>query len=318
MMKRTFLRIVMVAALSCLCLAQLSAQEDKQDAKGTSSFAVVGDVQVKGHSSKWLKAAKWIAERKPEFWFPMGDLVDEGLKPDQWEAFREGEKIISPVSKVLPVLGNHDHYTKSPEKKNIESMPGLYLENFSVPENGPEELLKRCYYVKTKNCLFVVLDTNCFIEGGNPKKLLSGVETPWLRKVLSENKARWTFVFTHAPLYSSGRHGTESEWLRKEWCHLFDEFGVDAVFSGHTHAFEVTKPIRNGVVAENGKGTVYYNSGGITFSDVAKGDWYTDFLQKEDRKLMIGIVELKDNSAAITTWDIDSGTAINTVSLKKD
>ncbi len=305
--------------LAVICM-HLFAQEKSPvpQRQNTASFAVIGDVQVKGPSDRWIKTAKWIAEKKPDFWLPVGDLVDEGLNPKQWEAFAEGEKIISAVSKVMPVLGNHDHYLKSADGKNIGNSPKIYFEHFNIADNGPGGLKKRCYYVKSNDCLFVVLDTNCIDAGGDPKKLIAEEETPWLRKVLSENKSKWIFVFTHAPIYSSGPHGTESGWLKKEWCPLFDEFGVDAVFSGHTHAFEVSKPLKNGAVVENVKGTVYYNCAGITYSAKAKGDWYSDSFQKEERKLQVAIVEVAGDSAEIKTWDIDSGALLNTATLKKD
>ena len=310
---------VIAVFLAVICI-QLFSQERNPvpQQQNAISFAVVGDVQVKGPSDRWIKTAKWIAEKKPEFWFPVGDLVDEGLNPKQWEAFAEGEKIISAVSKVMPVLGNHEHYLKSADGKNAEAAPKIYFEHFDIPDNGADILKKRCYYVKSNDCLFVVLDTNCIDAGGDPKKLVAEAETPWLRKVLSENKLKWIFIFTHAPFYSSGPHGSESGWLKKEWCLLFDEFGVDAVFSGHTHAFEVTKPLKNGAIVEGGKGTVYYNCAGITYSAKAKGDWYSDSFQKEERKLQVATVEVNGDSAEINTWDIDSGTVISTVTLRKD
>ena len=52
----------------------------------------------------------------------------------------------------------------------------------------------------------------------------------------------WLFVVSHAPFYTSNlAHQTEAAAFFKIWEHpVFQRYGVDAVFSGHIHAYERT------------------------------------------------------------------------------
>jgi large repetitive protein len=52
-------------------------------------------------------------------------------------------------------------------------------------------------------------------------------------------------------------------FIRQTWAPVFDEFGVDIVFSGHDHEFEVSKEIDGqGREVVGGRGTVYMISAG--------------------------------------------------------
>lgn len=68
----------------------------------------------------------------------------------------------------------------------------------------------------------------------------------WLEESLAKSKARWKVAFFHHPIYSSGRtHGSDLR-LRGMVEPLLVKYGVAAVFSGHDHTYERTKP-QNGV-----------------------------------------------------------------------
>lgn len=64
----------------------------------------------------------------------------------------------------------------------------------------------------------------------------------WVEQALQASTARWKIVVLHHPLYSSGKkHGSDLE-LRQKLEPLFVRHGVQAVFSGHDHIYERTKP----------------------------------------------------------------------------
>ena len=48
---------------------------------------------------------------------------------------------------------------------------------------------------------------------------------------------RWTFVFFHRPIYSSGSHGGSAE-EQKAWAPVLVKHKVTAVFCGHDHLYE--------------------------------------------------------------------------------
>ena len=64
----------------------------------------------------------------------------------------------------------------------------------------------------------------------------------WLTNALAASPARWKIAYFHHPLYSSARtHGSDTN-LRAKLEPLFVRYGVAAVFAGHDHVYERTKP----------------------------------------------------------------------------
>ncbi len=70
----------------------------------------------------------------------------------------------------------------------------------------------------------------------------------WLEKELKSSSGDWKISFFHHPLYSSGRtHGSALE-SRAVLEPLFVKYGVSAVFSGHDHLYERSRPQKGGIV----------------------------------------------------------------------
>lgn len=67
-------------------------------------------------------------------------------------------------------------------------------------------------------------------------------QTNWLQQSLQGSTAKWKIVVLHHPLYSSGKKHGSALALRKRLEPLFTRYGVQAVFSGHDHIYERTKP----------------------------------------------------------------------------
>ena len=137
----------------------------------------------------------------------------------------------------FPVIGNHDYHTSSGQP---------YLDAFYLPtaNSGSE----RWYSFDHGNVHFIGLDSNN----------TSGTQTAWLRSDLAAaraNDAGWIFVTLHHPGYSSGHHG-RSQWVYQNWCPIFEEFEVDAVFQGHDHIYERTTIRRD--YYPNNRGVVYF------------------------------------------------------------
>jgi 3',5'-cyclic AMP phosphodiesterase CpdA len=64
----------------------------------------------------------------------------------------------------------------------------------------------------------------------------------WVEQALSASTARWKIAVFHHPIYSSGdKHGSNIG-LRSRLEPLFTSYNVNAVFSGHDHIYERTKP----------------------------------------------------------------------------
>lgn len=71
---------------------------------------------------------------------------------------------------------------------------------------------------------------------------LSTTQLSWLENSLRESKAIWKLAALHHPIYSSGKkHGSDIR-VRKQLEPLLTHYRVQAVFSGHDHVYERTKP----------------------------------------------------------------------------
>jgi 3',5'-cyclic AMP phosphodiesterase CpdA len=129
---------------------------------------------------------------------------------------------------------------------------------FAFPtQNAPVGLEEMCYYIDYQGTRIIALDSN----------RAQAEQVPWLRRVLSENRQRWTIVTMHHPIFSPANNRDNPE-LRAAWKPLFDEFKVDLVLTGHDHTYA-----RSGDVA--GKvGTVNVPAGYQQAYDPAIGTVY--------------------------------------------
>jgi hypothetical protein len=139
---------------------------------------------------------------------------------------------------LYPSIGNHDI---------IADGPSTYFSIFTLPIDGktggvPSE--NEAYYsFNYSNIHFVTLDS--VLSNRSP----DGTMYRWLAADLAANTQDWTVVFFHHPPYSRGKHNSDSAGLamadmRKNFTGLFEEFGVDLVFSGHNHNYERSFLIR--------------------------------------------------------------------------
>jgi len=281
----------------------------------TFTFAVVGDVQGKGTSKKWQETSAWLAKQNLSFWIPVGDLVDHGLYQKEWDCFFADSKELCQSSPIMPVIGNHDYYALDGK----HGKPKLYLEQFSLPKNGKKEYQGLWYSFHYENAHFMILDT--YPQTGDRKKdeeIVKVIQKQWLKNELIKSKSKWKFAFFHPPIYSSGPHGGDTLWLKDCWGVVFDQYHVDTVFTGHTHAFEVTHPIKNGKkVNSNTDGTIYYNTAGVNYSGVAKGNWFSEFRQETSRLPLIALVKVSDKEVLIETYNWQKNKLVHSVKLKK-
>ena len=164
-------------------------------------------------------------------------------------------------------MGNHDTLTDN---------GAPYLNNFYLPANNPENT-ERYYSFDYGHAHFVALDTNISTSPGR-------VQRTWLEQDLATNTLPWTFVFFHHPPYSagfsdekSGRVELEQPLVRQNLVQLFELFGVDIVFSGHSHSYERTFPILQNQAVDQGQEPEYvYPSGPIYIITGGGGGFLTE------------------------------------------
>ena len=137
------------------------------------------------------------------------------------------------------VLGNHDYhdtagneqvqlaYAASLDRKTRWTMPGKYY-RVDLPAEAPQ-------------VTFLMIDTNW--KGGIKKdgtqaaSMSAGeiaAQATWLKTQLSSERAPFTVVVGHHPLYSDGAHG-DGPALVKNLGPLLERWGVHLYLCGHDH-----------------------------------------------------------------------------------
>ncbi len=155
-------------------------------------------------------------------------------------------------------LGNHDNQTNR------------FYKGFNM---GGE----RYYTFVRKNVRFVVFDTN----------LMDPTQLAWIDSTLKQAQEDWRICYFHHPLYSDGgRHGSDVQ-LRVLLEPLLVRSGVEAVFSGHDHAYERLKPQ---------KGITYFvdGSGGQLRKGDVKPSEMTAAAYDQDQTFMLVEIAAED------------------------
>jgi 3',5'-cyclic AMP phosphodiesterase CpdA len=124
-----------------------------------------------------------------------------------------------------------------------------YLDIFSLPDNGQSggspSGTEQYYSVDYGNVHVVSLDTQLTARDDTTREAMR----QWLIADLSANSLDWTVVIFHHPPYTKGRNhdsdDTEDniidrpEWdIRNDFTPVFEDYGVDVVYSGHSHSYE--------------------------------------------------------------------------------
>lgn len=192
---------------------------------GAFRFLALGDTGTGGAGQ--LAIARRMAAFYDERPFDTVLLLGDNVYPDGNPAGLP-EKFERPYAELLrrgvrfrAVLGNHDVRNGRQAQINYGpfNMGGQPYYTFA----GGDGLVE-----------FFALDSN----------RMDQAQLDWLAGALAASKARWKIAYLHHPPYSSGlKHGSSTR-LRALVEPLFVRHGVAAVFAGHDHIYERTKPQR--------------------------------------------------------------------------
>lgn len=125
-------------------------------------------------------------------------------------------------------IGNHDTYTDN---------AAPYLDDFYLPSNNSEQS-ERYYSYRWANAYFIVLDSNIDMRPGSK-------QYEFLLEKLNDERqqtADWTFLYFHHPPYCEFWPAWDGDpVVRQHLMPIFEEYEVDMVLNGHTHAYEKGK-----------------------------------------------------------------------------
>lgn len=186
------------------------------------AFVVFGDSRSNADAHRMM--VERIRREVPDFLLGTGDMVDDGSKDRQWEAFFDIERELLAENVLFPSVGNHDRQGRGRTADN-------YRKFFSLPENSPDP--ERYYAFTYGSGRFLVLDSNAYSFSLTD-------QTAWIEQQLQAARLdpaiEHIFVTMHHPPYSISLHGGQKE-LRERWTPLFEKYDVTAVFSGHDHVY---------------------------------------------------------------------------------
>jgi len=184
----------------------------------TLRLAVYGDTRTDVHAHRQVAAG--IAASKPDMVFHTGDLVGAGRQLGVWDTeFFEPAGELLRRAPLVPVPGNHEYAGKGP--------PWFYY-FFHRPLN------EAWFALTYGNVRVIGLDSNADYTAGS-------VQHKWLLQELQSDAYRtatWHIVILHHPPFTCAAGRSDDAVARKHLVPLFEQYGVDLVFSGHSHLYE--------------------------------------------------------------------------------
>ncbi len=155
----------------------------------------------------------------------------------------EGELVLGGVSTSSDPNSFVTNADRTPRR-----MP--YLDILTLPTSaelgGVPSGTEQYYSFNHGNVHVVSLDSQLSMRDALQRKAMHS----WLEADLSANTMDWTIVIFHHPVYTKGSHDSDTAVasrfgidqpildLRREFTPVFEKYGVDITFSGHSHTYE--------------------------------------------------------------------------------
>ncbi|WP_033169184.1 metallophosphoesterase family protein [Selenomonas sp. ND2010] len=211
--------------------------------------------------SDWENLAQNAAKRNPQaaFFINMGDIVDNGEDHTQWQAWFHGVEGIIDRLPFVPLMGNHETYDQNWKVR----LPEAYLHYFAVPENGSQDFSRYYYSFDYGPVHFIVLNSQ-WQETEDFKPGLMEEQLNWLRQDASASRKKWKIVLVHKDVLQYRIHKRPERQegisdLGRNFMPLFDELGIDLVFTAHLHTYRNRGHIKN--FQRDGSGPLYILTG---------------------------------------------------------
>lgn len=278
------LRPTKTFTVAVLIVGSLTSWAPAQELSGTHAatdplkFAVIGDNGT-GDTPEY-DVGRQMATSHARFPFELVIMLGDNLygRQEPQDFVDKFERPYAPLLRAgvqfYAALGNHD----DPSNRS-----------YGAFNMGGE----RYYTFARKGVRFLVLDSNA----------MDRTQLSWTEAQLTQTPETWKVVFFHHPLYSDGkRHGSSVE-LRVLLEPLFVRYGVSAVFSGHDHIYERTKPQ---------KGITYFiegSSGQLRKGNVRRSELTAAAFDEDQTFMLVDVAgdEMSFQAVSRTGQIVDSG-----------
>ncbi len=270
-------------------------------------FFVTGDIGANTSDAFQFETQAMIRTLRPraEFGLLAGDIVYPDGDSDDYD-----EMLMQPWAELLcntpvwPALGNHD-WRSDPEKN--------FVKEWALPNN------EHYYSFDYGSAHFIALDT---MEGNLYEE---SEQLAWLEQDLATNDALWTFVFFHHPLITCTYKGNNTG-LSEQLMPLFEQYGVDMVFTGHAHTYERLYPVRQGMPVHVDQDPYYQDPGAPVYVVSGSGgkikrgaptSYCGPTAYYLDERILFTQIYVRDHSVWLYTFHSLTGMAIDHMAIHK-
>lgn len=274
----------------------------KPTSTSTVDFFVISDSSPYagfGSSPEQLQIVEQIQKVHYDFGLHAGD-INQNRGQEYELVYYQPYKDILKHTPIFTCIGNHDNYIDYAQ---------TYLASFNLPHNNPDST-ERYYSFNYGQVHCISLDTNLDYAPGTPMY-------EWLVQDLGSamrKETRWTFVVFHQPPWSEGWEGYPGEInVRTHLVPLFETYGVDMVFNGHTHDYE--RGFLNGVYyIITGGGGAPLESGGQAYDyphvNVYIKQHHFTYIQTDGKTLTLRAINKDGETIDLHTFDKGTSSGI--------
>ncbi len=293
---------------------------------GDFSFILLGDIQVdhaeKTHYDLWENTLQVLTSNEVfegcSFVLSAGDQVEYGVEELDYSTLLDHDLFNGLI--FAPTIGNHDRNATA------------FQTHFNLPNESDKyglNLSGSDYYFTYNDLLVMNLNTNC--ESAEEHRA-------FMEETIAANPdAKWKIVVMHHAVFGGYMHIYEDNnvYFRENLVPVFNELGVDMVFTGHDHVYVRTyvmdgnDPITDPAVYDDEtmtsvtdpEGPVYVtanSSSGTQMYDPYDYDEipYAAFA-KQDGVPYASKVYVSDTELTITTYRLDNLEVVDSFTINK-
>ncbi len=189
------------------------------------SLVIFGDTRTNTWDHEDVMARIEAVVGYPDLIINTGDLVEDSDDQGQWDDYFSIEHEIIARGGLVPVVGNHD-----------DASAYASFDRFFHPYPGGTDHYTSFDY---GNLHVAVIDTNDDFTTGSAQHAWLAAD---LAAAAADPDIDHIIATCHVPPYTTGAHGVadHDEWqpVRDHLVPLFEQYGVQTVFSGHDHHYE--------------------------------------------------------------------------------
>jgi hypothetical protein len=286
----------------------------------TVTFAVFADPQENDELGYMAYAYDYYAVMEQsgssmDFGMFVGDFVNDHDIRAQWDWYLQYSSSFCFGTPIAATIGNHENGAISDDRMS-EMEYDIYL---NLPSNGPvyetfSELdgdkrpqnvdRGKTYSFDYGPAHFIAIDTEIFCDGTTEcatyDASAASVLIDWLEADLASSEAIWNIVFLHRGPYSMSY---DSATIRSLLTPVFEEGGVDIVFSGHDHKYS-RSVYESGNMVAFGRSSMY-TRGTVSLIENPDGLDFNDYTSS------IGVTYVVGNSAGTKFYRASTSSGID-------